>query len=191
MKQSGNALFLILIAVALFAALSYAVTQSGRGGGSVDREQQQLIASRIQQWYSKKQYSFNRTSLLNGVSPSLVRLSGGNGWTPCSAGTDCLWAPEGGDVELPPPELSGILGTAAGYIDAYDGASTVTGFTNPTWLFFYLGNSSEDERLCEAYQRQVGLGPYGVTQNTYPGEPTACFRHSSSNYAVYFVLWSE
>ena len=70
---SGNALFLILIAVALFAALSYAVTQSSRSGTNVmDDEQAELIASTILDYGAQVRLAVNRVRTVNGCRKTEV-----------------------------------------------------------------------------------------------------------------------
>lgn len=59
-NNSGNVLFLILIAVALFAALSFAVTQSSRSGGSSTVKETATINSSVLSQYTASV----RTSLL-------------------------------------------------------------------------------------------------------------------------------
>lgn len=71
-KQNGNALFLILIAVALFAALSYAVTQSSRGGGSIDREEQMINQAVSEQCSAAVNYAVNKLKLVGGCAASEI-----------------------------------------------------------------------------------------------------------------------
>lgn len=69
MHQKGNILFLILIAVALFAALSYAVTGSSRNSGSsIQRDKAKLIASHFLQYGAQLENAVNRLMLINGCS---------------------------------------------------------------------------------------------------------------------------
>lgn len=191
-NQKGNVLFLILIAVVLFAALSYAVTQSSRGGGDVASDVAKLDASRILQWYGRVQNDYMKFSVLKSISYDDIRMSGGNGWTACSSGSDCLWVAEGGGVEYPQTYIDDLMnGSFAGVLDKYETGSSVAGFTAPHFLFFYLRSNIDRETLCQAYNDILGLGPYGASQNAYPGEPTACFAHSSGNFAIYFVFHSD
>jgi len=67
MNQNGNALFLILIAVVLFAALSYAITQSDRGGGNVSSETNAIASTTIVQYASAVASGVTRMQL-RGIS---------------------------------------------------------------------------------------------------------------------------
>ena len=71
-KQKGNALFLILIAVALFAALSYAVTNSGRGGSGIDKEQVAIDASEIIQYAGLIEQAVMRLRLISGCADNEI-----------------------------------------------------------------------------------------------------------------------
>jgi len=67
-SESGNVLFLILIAVALFAALSYVVTQSTRsGGGSTEREKNKLSSAQMTQYPTALRTAIIRM-VLGGIS---------------------------------------------------------------------------------------------------------------------------
>jgi hypothetical protein len=66
-KQAGNVLFLILMAVALFAALSYAVTQSTRGGGNADKEIQAVDVSILLQQGAAIESGILRTKIMRRV----------------------------------------------------------------------------------------------------------------------------
>tara|TARA_B100000686_G_C16661827_1_gene901388 strand:+ start:236 stop:961 length:726 start_codon:yes stop_codon:yes gene_type:complete len=72
MMQKGNALFLILIAVALFAALSYAVTSSGRGGGTIDRELNTINTAVTQQCSAYMDYGKQKLTFMNGCTDSEI-----------------------------------------------------------------------------------------------------------------------
>lgn len=66
--QRGNVLFLILIAVALFAALSYAVTQSSRSGGDASKETNVINTASLTQYPNSVRTSVLRL-IIGGIAP--------------------------------------------------------------------------------------------------------------------------
>lgn len=66
--QKGNVLFLILIAVALFAALSYAVTQSSRSGGDASKETNVINTASLTQYPNSVRTAVLRL-IISGIAP--------------------------------------------------------------------------------------------------------------------------
>ncbi len=118
-REEGNVLFLILIAVVLFAALSYAVTSSTRSGGdSISKDKAKSYAAAIVQHATTMRQAVMRLKLSNGCTdetinfrnPNYTNNSGAilNSLNPNSPpGNICdLYAAEGGGVApvKPSPE---------------------------------------------------------------------------------------
>lgn len=112
MHNKGNVLFLILLAVALFAALSYAVTQAGRSGGKdISDEDARLGASRLLQYLSNVEQAAMRMRLSKGLRPEQLDFGSNqnlqtNGATldyyngACTNNRCHVFHPEGGGIEF-------------------------------------------------------------------------------------------
>jgi hypothetical protein len=108
-SEKGNVLFLILIAVALFAALSYVVTQSTRsGGGSTEREKNILSSAQMTQYPTALRTSIIRM-VLAGVAIENVKFDapGSAGFTSQST-SQLVFHPQAGGATFQeaPAELS-------------------------------------------------------------------------------------
>lgn len=77
--RAGNALFIILIAIGLFAALNYAISRTSRGGTSdITEGQARVIASEILSFHAEVKNAVNL--LLNGCSENELDTFTGGIW---------------------------------------------------------------------------------------------------------------
>lgn len=214
--SSGNALFIILIAVALFAALSYAVTQSGRGSGGADKERNLLVAASLVQFGSFMQ-SVAARMVLTGNSVNDVTAM--NGLAPCSAGAGCYFAPEGGGatlISIPSDAVEGSpiwLFTGVGSDDTAFVADNIdvegVGSSAPELLLMILSGAAGvgiKEDICKEINKRLGLGTTipansdtasfllnDWTIDAFPGEPVGCFEQPMlpGTYVYYHVLYQQ
>jgi hypothetical protein len=148
--ERGNALFLILIAVALFAALSYAITQSGRGSGTVDREAAIIAAGQVVEYPASLRTAATRM-LITGTAASAIKFD-----TTAAVG---IFASDGGAATNVPPPASAGTATAWTYVQAgaaggNNGTFVVgVGSTDPEALAVLQGVT-----LTVCTQIQKGLG---------------------------------
>ena len=104
-KQSGNVLFIILIAVALFAALSFAFFDGTRGGKNfANEETAKLAAQEILSLMKDREQAF-QALMLNGCSASQIDMgdlavgTSGNAAAPTGDDTCTLDGANGGAIK--------------------------------------------------------------------------------------------
>ncbi len=181
-SEKGNALFLILIAVALFAALSYAITQSGRGGGGVDKEQALITASQITQYAAGLRTTVTRMSI---TGTSLLEFEFDN--DDSDADNEVFNSAGGGAIEQDPP--SGAGATAYAYIVPATSTTgqfldDIGGDTSPD--IFVVTDASDDlnSNVCQEINRGLGLATDPVVNGAAYDDTTAAATYDGSTSAA-------
>ena len=181
-SESGNVIFLILIAIALFAALSIAVTNSTRsGGGNTDRERITLDATDYVRIGTQINTTVQTLLLTGGCTLEQISFDttpGTGGEDNPNAPTDLschVFVPGAGFVPVPADLHTSA--TVPGWIETSNirletiGASDVGGAGCPgcelLWVHYHM-----DPAICQEINKNL-LGDKTVhTHNTALGAPT-------------------
>lgn len=157
-SEKGNVLFLILIAVALFAALSYVVTQSTRsGGGSTEREKNILSSAQMTQYPTALRTSIIRM-VLGGVAIENVMFNAPGNQGSISV-SQLVFHPQGGGATYQdaPADLSasGNAGLAWTYNANFDVPGIgIDGAGGNDVIAFLPGVSSG---VCKQVNEELGV----------------------------------
>ncbi len=178
-QQNGNVLFLILIAVALFAALSYAVTQSSRSGGDANREQSLLNSAQITQYPTSIKTAALRM-MIDGMSVDKIFYT-----PPANFGTSSdqyIFHPTGGGAvyQEVPSNLMAVAKPGLWIVNAEMFIPEI-GTANADMIAYLPGISLD---LCRKINNELGLFPSA----TPPGTPTA---FAADQKAVYSKSMSD
>ncbi len=175
--ESGNVLFLILIAVCLFAALTYAVTESSRsGGGNASSEANLISSSELTQYMTGIQGTLVRMAVSNSITPDqllfnppsdfessggqLIRdISGADPKTNASV-RQSVYHPWGGGMPWRQAPKQVMANGAPG-----------TWYFNRNWAVPYVGSVNNEltaflpgisASMCRKINQQLGISPMPV-----------------------------
>jgi hypothetical protein len=176
-QEKGNVLFLILIAVALFAALSYAVTQSSRSGGDASRETNLLNSAQITQYPTSLQTAALRM-IIDGNSASSIW------YTPPAlfgtTSTQYLFHPTGGGAVYSTVPANLMAGSSDGYWFVNgDFAIGNIGTTSADIIAFLPGISLD---LCKKINSELGVGAADGTPTAFASDVDATYTRLSADY---------
>ncbi len=165
-SESGNVLFLILIAVALFAALSYAVTQSTRSGGGDTTGETSLISStQVTQYQASVRTAILRMMVTNSVEPTELLFDDPTLFaafcdTPANS-PNCVFHPDGGaaSYQVATSDVVSVAGTAWVYnsenqvdeLGRFGAANAV----NNVEIVAFLPNVRQG--VCERINKELGI----------------------------------
>ena len=166
-SESGNVLFLILIAVALFAALSYAVTQSTRtGGGGGDSETALITSAQLTQYPASVRTAVVRM-IIGGTNVGDLEFNSPSNFVNLLNPTVGVFHPEGGGATytLAPGDMMSVTGgnTTGAWVFNAENQIELLGTTNaggtPTTssaevIAFLPGISVT---LCNRINKELGL----------------------------------
>lgn len=171
-SEQGNVLFLILIAVALFAALSYAVTQSTRsGGGDAGKETSLVNSSTITQYPASVKTAIVRMIVSNGVSVDTLLFDPPSNFTALTTPeqAQAVFHPNGGGASysLAPSSVMASASPGTWHFNSQNqilniGTDTADNTANDV-IAFLPGVSLS---ICTRIHTQLGISTAFATANT-------------------------
>jgi hypothetical protein len=166
--EKGNVLFLILIAVALFAALSYAVTQSSRsGGGDANNETNLINSAQVTQYPASVRTAIIRMMVSNSIETGDLEFNPPSDFATCTGTppTACVFHPQGGGATyvIPSADVLAVGATRewifngeneVNLVGTTGGSDAVT--TSTAEVMAILPNVSKS--ICERINKELGIG---------------------------------